>query len=183
MNVRFPFRTPWTRREVRPASLPTRRTTARPVRASARIPSPALPQLHQPLPLPGRHRHHRQPRLLHQRHFLQNRVRPDHGQGHRRLQGAHRLQIHARPIPFPFLDRWIRIRRPNHPRHPDHVLPFAAVVVRDPIPHRHRPQMQPRRKASHPGPCRAPLPREVIPRVGRGLLFHQPVIPCHVLGS
>ena len=88
-------------------------------------------------------------------------------------QGAHRLQIHARPIAL--AGSGVRVGLTAHLGDANDGLPRDAVVIQRPITECHVTKIVAGLKVPHPSPCSHPIADKLIPRVGGGFLFNEPI--------
>ena len=95
-----------------------------------------------------RHRHHRQPRLAHQRHVGQLGIGLDRHQGHRLRHRPHRLHVDAHPVAL--LRGRIRIGLAHHLHHADDLLALVGVVEERPVALLHGLQIVPGRVSCAP---------------------------------
>src|SRR6266404_240755 len=128
------------------------------------------------LPLVRRDRLHRQPRIFHQRHGGELLFGLDRGHRHRRLQRLVGLDVDADE--FAGLVGRIRIGLLDDLGDPDDLLSFVGMIEEGAVALLHVHEILPGGEIAHPGPGLAlgAFCNLLVPRPGRRLGFHQPVV-------
>ena len=119
------------------------------------------------------HGHHRQTGLPDQSEFLERTRRFNLRKSNRSGQFADRNQVNSAPVSF-FRGR-VRICRAFHPPDSDSGFLVNAMIEKKFISLLHLAQVISRGVIAHPGPARAVVSDEILPRIGSRLRLHQPV--------
>ncbi len=119
------------------------------------------------------HRLHGQSPTPQECHLLQPRISLDFLQRDRPLQRLRRNEIDRAPVAL--LRRRIGICGARDFGETEDGFVRHAVIIEDLVAHLHRAQIIARGVIAHARPARAAVFDEIAPRVGRRLLFHEPV--------